>query len=265
MKNTASSHGCFIAWQAGVSRKPTKHSLDARERLLRIGASALSNSELIALILGTGSAQKNVAALATELLNEFPSLRHIRGLDPKQLSKKPGIGSAKASRLLAAFELGSRANHANPDSDPVLNSSAAVDQHLRPRLAHLQQEHLLALCLDTRLRLKRELPVAIGGLSSCSLRPADVFRPVLSEGASAVLLVHNHPSGDPKPSPEDEQFTHQVEKAGALLGISLVDHIIIGSEGYFSFNDQKMLLVAQDGQKRIFNTLANSGKKSTKK
>jgi DNA repair protein RadC len=212
-----------------------------RERLREVGAEGLSDTELLALVLGTGSVRDPVAILAARLIENAGG---IAGLDQQglgALAEHPGIGVCKAARILAALELGKRLCMRRVSRSSPLTSSQQVDAAMRPKLARLCTEQFIALALDSKYRLVSELRLAAGGLNCCAISPADVFRAVIKEAAAAIIVVHNHPSGDPQPSPEDILFSTRLHQAGELLTITVLDHVIIGAEGYFSFLDQGLL------------------------
>jgi DNA repair protein RadC len=213
-----------------------------REHLAIAGERALSDAELIAVVLGTGTARDPVGVVAQRLLDELGGLEGLRRAGLAALSRCDGIGLTKACRLRAALELGLRAS-ARPllPREPV-RSSRDVHAVLGPRLAAAEREHFYALALDAKHRPLSEILLAIGGLTACGVAPADLFRAVLREPAAGIVLVHNHPSGDPSPSDEDLALTRKLVDAGRLLGLSIVDHVVIGRSGYFSFADAGLLI-----------------------
>lgn len=225
-----------------VSLAPPEPNRDGpRERLALRGASTLSDTELVAVVLGTGSAAESVHVTAARLLEAVGGLQGLSQVRVDRMSLMRGIGFGKACRLSAAIELGRRLA-ATPLSRGVpISSSRDVDAALRPRIAYDQREHLLAIPLDARNRPLAEIEIAIGGLTSCAFTPADVFREVLRWPAASVVLVHNHPSGDTTPSAEDVEITERLRVAGKLIGVEVVDHVILGERGYFSFLDRGML------------------------
>lgn len=212
-----------------------------RERLSRVGLAAMSDEELLALLLGTGRPGEGVGPMALRLLNEAGGLRGLARLGLGGLAQMTGLGLAKASRIQAAIEVGRRLASEPLRRRQPLSSSRAVVQALRSRLAAETREHLLAIALDAKNRPIAELSIAVGGLSACVVQPTDVFRALLREAAASVILVHNHPSGDPEPSAEDIALTDRLCQAGELLGIAVLDHIVIAREGYFSFLDAGLL------------------------
>lgn len=218
-----------------------------RERLALYGRAALSDAELLAVLLGTGSRDSPVSVTAARLLEQAGGLRGLARLSVSQLATQVGIGPTKACRLLSAVELGSRV-HCQPfERGRAIGSSRDVDAALRPRFADEVREHFVAVALDAKNQPLAELTIGIGGALACAVAPADVFRPVLQVAAVSVIFAHNHPSGDPTPSEADVAITSRLYQAGQLLGIAVLDHIVLGATGYFSFADAGMLAgIARD-------------------
>lgn len=212
-----------------------------RERLCRLGAGSLSDAELLAVVLGTGRAGEGVISMAARLLHQVGGAQGLERLGAGALAQLVGVGDAKAARIVASIELGRRVSSRPLDRRERLTSSRAVDSALRSRLMAETREHLLAIALDAKNRPVAELSVAVGGMTACAVEPMDVFRALLREAAVSVILVHNHPSGDPEPSAEDIAVTDRLCRAGEILGITVVDHVIIAREGYFSFLDAGLL------------------------
>lgn len=213
----------------------------ARERLSRLGAEGLSDAELLAILLGTGARGQPVAVMAARLLEETGGLSGLERTGVGALSGHAGIGFSKASRIVAALELGRRVVERPLARGARIGSSRDVDAALRPRLARASSEHFIALPLDAKNRAIGEIRIAVGGLTACPVAPSDVFRALVREAAAAVIFVHNHPSGEPTPSPEDVALTQRLIRAGELLGVRVLDHVILGHEGYFSFLDAGLL------------------------
>jgi DNA repair protein RadC len=205
------------------------------------GEHSLSDSELLAVLLGTGSIGQPVSVVAQRLLCELGGLDGIRRAGIGALSERLGIGISKACRIRAALELGLRAS-ARPllARDPI-RSSRDVHAALGPRLATAEREHFYAIALDAKHRPLAEILLAVGGLTACGIAPADLFRAVLREPAASIVLVHNHPSGDPAPSDDDVLLTRKLVEAGKLIGLAVLDHVVIGRGGYFSFMDAGLL------------------------
>lgn len=238
-------HGTSAASRARMpndsepSSTPDRNGI--RERLAIRGEAVLSDSELIALVLATGAATDAQHVIATQLLSVVGGLHGLAAIGVDRLSDQRGIGVSKACRLRASVELGRRLATTPLCRGVPISGSRDVDAALRPRLRAASREHFLAIPLDARNRPLAEIDVAIGGLTACALTPADVFREVLRWPAVSVVFAHNHPSGDARPSPEDLEVTERLRAAGALIGVEVLDHVIIGESGYFSFLDHGLL------------------------
>jgi DNA repair protein RadC len=213
-----------------------------RERLWRLGAGALATSELIAILLGTGSAGDSALAVAGRLLTGVDgSLRRLVARPPAELQRARGVGSAKAARLVAALELGHRlAAELRPPSSRIRGPEDVVRQ-VGSRLRDLTVEEFHVLALDTQSRVLRDITVTRGLLDSSLVHPREVFRPAIAEAAAGLILVHNHPSGDPTPSPEDRAVTRQLVAAGQLLDLPVFDHVIVAGDRYASFASAGLL------------------------
>jgi DNA repair protein RadC len=201
-----------------------------RERLRDRGARELSVRELLAILVGSGSGVDTALDVADRVLEELEgSVRRLAAADPATLRRIGGVGPATASRLVAAFELGRRAASAAPGDDAgAVRGPADVHRHMGPRLRDLRQEEFHVLLLDARHRLLRKALVTRGTLDASLIHPREVFRLAILEGAAGVILVHNHPSGDPTPSPEDRAVTRQLSDAGRAVGIPVLDHVVVG-------------------------------------
>ena len=197
-------------------------------RLHQHGSDALATTELLALVLGMGEAP----GIATDLLARFGSLHKLARASKAQLMQVRGIGEAQAARLVAILEL-SRRLQTPADEKPRVSSPADAAAILAPRLAHLDQEEMHVVLLDTRNRVLDIHAVYKGSLNTSVVRVAELFRAAIEAPAAAVIIAHNHPSGDPSPSPEDVRVTRQLVKAGKLLDIEVLDHVVIGQGGQF--------------------------------
>lgn len=204
------------------------------------GIEALSDAELIATLLGTGTRGKDAVAVAREVLATYGGLAALQRALAGDLAALDGLGPAKACALAAALELGRRAQRP-PRDRPVLRNAIDVYHHAAPRLAHLSREVFLALCIDAKNRLVREVRIADGGLTTVVVLPREAFAPVLREAVPAVVFVHNHPSGDPEPSSDDVALTRRLSEAGRVLGVRVVDHLVVGHGRYASFVEQGLL------------------------
>jgi DNA repair protein RadC len=216
-----------------------------REKLLARGVSALSDPELIAILLRTGLRGANAVEVGRQLLQKYKSLTGISRCTVKELRRIPGIGEAKALELVAAFGLGERLARETL-SKQKLDSPELVSELVGPEMRRLRTESLRVILLDTRYRLLHIEEVSLGSLNESIAHPREIFRPALTYSAHAVIVVHNHPSGDASPSQTDHSLTRRLAEAAELLQIKLLDHIIIGapaegSPGYFSFNEAGVL------------------------
>ena len=225
-----------------MSRAPAAHASTGdrpRERLRSVGASNLSVAELLALVVGSGSGGSPASAVAERVLALADgSLPRLATFDVSHLERVSGVGTAKAARLLAALELGRRAAATHVEAGEHIRGPADVFARMGPRLRDRPQEEFHALMLNSRHRVIREILVTRGILDSALIHPREVFRPAVGEGAAAVILVHNHPSGDPTPSAEDRAVTRQLAAAGRAVGIPVLDHVVIGSGAYASLGDE---------------------------
>ena len=212
-----------------------------RERLSRLGAEALSEQELLACLLGRGVAGDSVLVTAQRLLAAFHSLRGIAEASVEQLAGVHGIGPAKAVQLKAAVEIARRLALAPEAQASVIDSVEAAAALLRPHLLDKKKEHFVALLLDNRHRLIRLSPIAVGSLSATLVHPRELFREAIAASAAAVIVAHNHPSGDPAPSEHDVQLTARLIEAGALIGIEVLDHLVLGTGGMVSLRAEGLI------------------------
>jgi DNA repair protein RadC len=210
-----------------------------RERLRSLGSANLSLAELVALLVGSGTRGNSAAAIADRILASAEgSLARLATLDVSFLERVSGVGTATAARLAAALELGRRAAAAAGESGDHIRGPADVFARMGPRLRSVLQEEFHALLLNSRHRVIREVLVTRGILDSALIHPREVFRPAVGEGAAGVILVHNHPSGDPTPSAEDRAVTRQLAEAGRAVGIPVLDHVVIGAGSYASLGEE---------------------------
>ena len=212
-----------------------------RERLLKHGPDVLSDSELVAILLGSGLHGENVLDMSRTLLESVGGLANLVRSDAKALRRLRGLGPAKTAQLLAALELGRRAQLLDPDSRPMLKTPEAVFAYLGARLGALPREQLHVIALDTKGRLLGSVTQLAGTINELTVRPAEVFREAVVLNADGVLFVHNHPSGDPRPSPMDVRTTQTLVAAGELLEIEVLDHVIIGQGRFCSMRKERYL------------------------
>jgi DNA repair protein RadC len=209
-----------------------------RERLIRIGAEALSTAELLAIILRTGGHGESVLRLAERLLVEFDNLPGLSRATITELTDARGLGEAKAAEIKAALEIGRRLVTSAPEERPRVASPDDAFNLLKSEMMFLDQEHLRLILLDTRNRVLRTPTIYIGSLNTSVVRVGELFRAAIRENAAAFIVAHNHPSGDPAPSPEDINVTRQIVQAGRLLDIDVLDHVIIGRGRFVSLKQR---------------------------
>jgi len=215
-----------------------------RERLRLRGAEALANAELLAILLRTGGTGENVLSQAQRLLQRFGGLDGLGRASMADLCGVKGVGEAKAAQVIAALELGKRIMSMEPDR-AVVRSPEDVFALLGAEMALLPQEHLRVILLNTRNQVLGVKEIYKGSVHSAVVRIAELFREAVREGCSGVIVVHNHPSGDPTPSAEDVALTRQIEQAGQLLAIELVDHVVIGRRRPASLKEMGVLASAR--------------------
>jgi len=208
-----------------------------RERAALEGIAALSDAELLALVLGTGHKGQPVHVLSAAILEEAGGVRGLAKVGLGLLASRPGVGSAKAARVAAALELGRRA--ATLTSPTRVSSAVDVADWARARIVSLDHEELWILALDGASRLRAARRVAMGGLHGVHVATRDPLRAALREGASAFVLVHNHPSGDPTPSADDIDFTERIGQAAEVVGTPLVDHVVVARDGWRSIGEMR--------------------------
>ena len=208
-----------------------------RERLHKYGPSALSTAELIAIIWRSGTKGQNVLNLASHALARFGGLAVLARASVEELAQMPGIGPAKAIELLAAFELGRRLLTMQPEERPTVQSPEDIVNLLAPEMSAFEQEHLRVVLLDAKHRISAIREVYIGSLNASPVRVSELFREAVRQASAAIVIVHNHPSGDPTPSPEDIQVTRDARRAGEILDIELLDHLILGQQRFVSIKE----------------------------
>ena len=213
-----------------------------RERLFRLGPSALTAGELLAILLSTGRAGHSAAEVAASLLADGgPAVGDLARRSPSELARTPGIGPAKAARLAAALELGRRLQEEGRSRRVRIRSPADVYRYYAPRLADLPAEEFHVLALDSQSGVLRDLLVTRGLVNASLVHPREVFRGAIAEAAAGVIVVHNHPSGDPTPSADDRAATRQLVEAGRILDLPVYDHVVVGSGRYVSFAEAGLL------------------------
>lgn len=208
-----------------------------RERLDALGPESLSDAELVALLLRTGSPGQPARDAAHALLRRAGGLRGLARAAPAELRRQHGVGAAKAASLVAAFELARRLASGRLRPGDAIRGPGDVHRHFYPRLRDAPHERFLVVLLDGRHRVIRPVLTSLGTLTASLVHPREVFGPALREPAAAVVLVHNHPSGDPTPSREDREITARLAAAGELLGIPVVDHVVVAEQGFVSLRE----------------------------
>ena len=227
-----------------MSKSFTIHDLPneerPRERLIKFGEQALSVQELLQVILGRGVAGESVAAMAQKLLTQFGSLQKLAEASIEELSSIKGIGLAKATQLKAVFEIGHRISAQTPSyKSKELTDPKKAYKLIKNKLKDYHKEHFYIIALNSRNHSIAE--ISVGSLNASIVHPREVFAEAIKNKAASVIFAHNHPSGDPEPSEEDLAITKRLAEAGKILGIEIVDHIIAGKSGYFSFKEKEMI------------------------
>jgi DNA repair protein RadC len=205
-----------------------------REKLERLGAAALGDNELLALVLGSGSRADNALSIANRLLEQCAGLHGLTRTAVGALQRVPGVGIARAAQVLAAVELGRRTLVRGVAERPRLNTPRQLAEYLLPQYGSHAVEQFGVVMLDTKHRLVRIKTISVGSIDSTVVHPREVFREAVLASAAALVLFHNHPSGDPTPSPDDLVLTTRMVSAGTVMGIDVVDHLILADQRYFS-------------------------------
>ena len=212
-----------------------------REKLERLGPGSLGDNELLAVILGSGSRDAGALALANQILASVDGIYGLMRTDRAELMRISGVGRARAAQVLAAVELGRRTLVRGPIARARLTSPREIALHLLPQFGASPVEQFGVVLLDSKHRVTKTSIVAVGGLNTTGVEPHDVYREAVLSMAAAIVVFHNHPSGDPSPSPDDIELTNRLAAAGVLLGIDLVDHIVLGDVRYCSFKEMGKL------------------------
>ena len=211
-----------------------------REKLMNHGAEALSNAELLAILLRTGTQEESVMRLAERILIEAgeDGLGGLAHSSIESLMKRKGVGEAKAITIAAALELGKRVAIGNSKKRVIIRSSDDIANYTMPRLRYCDREHFYAILLNTKNHVIASPLISIGTLSESLVHPRELFKEAINHSSSSIILVHNHPSGDPSPSREDIMMTRRIIEGGRLLDIQILDHVIIGDNTYISLREQ---------------------------
>ena len=211
-----------------------------RERLARAGSRSLGDAELLAILLGTGNSRQSALDLAQSLLARVKGLDGLQRMSFAELCTWEGMARRKAAQIMAALELGRRSSQPRHSERPAMHSPQDVANIVMSEMLSLEQEHLWVLLCDTRNRLLQQIEVYKGSLNAASVRVGEVFREAIRANAAGVVVVHNHPSGDPTPSPEDISLTRAIVAAGRMLDIEVLDHVIVGRGGFRSLKGHSL-------------------------
>jgi DNA repair protein RadC len=206
-----------------------------RERMEKQGVQVLSDAELLAIILKFGNKEENVIDMCNRLISKY-GVDKLSSCSLKELQEIKGIGKAKASQIIALFEFNKRHNVSKQNGKPIKTAKDVYD-YCYPKLKNLDKEHFMILHLDTKNRILKDEIVSIGTLTCSLVHPREIFKSAIKESSNSIILVHNHPTGDSTPSQEDIKVTDILMKSGELLSIKILDHVIIGSNDYYSFNE----------------------------
>jgi DNA repair protein RadC len=209
-----------------------------RERLIRQGADSLSNQELIAILLRTGTRQESVLVLANRILSSFDKIQDLKDATIEEMMQVKGVGQAKAVQLLAAAELGKRLYRKHSEGRYTIKSPEDAAAYLMTDMSSLNQEHFVVLFLNVKNEILHKQTIFIGSLSSSIVHPREIFREAVKRSAASIIVAHNHPSGNPSPSPEDIEVTKRLIEAGSIMGIELLDHVIIGDHKFLSLKEK---------------------------
>ncbi|GGD03558.1 hypothetical protein N780_02870 [Pontibacillus chungwhensis BH030062] len=212
-----------------------------RERLIRLGARQLSNQELLAILLGTGTKKESVTSLSQRLLVHFEGLLLLKDATIEELTAIKGIGEAKAVNVLAALEIGKRIHFHKPTERYTIRSPEDGADYVMEEMRDLKQEHFVVLFLNTKNQVVHRQTIFIGSLNASIVHPREVFKEAVKRSAASIICAHNHPSGDPSPSQEDIHVTRRLIECGKMLGIEVLDHLVIGDHKYVSLKEKGYL------------------------
>ena len=212
-----------------------------REKMTRVGPESLGDNELVALLLGTGVRDRGALAIAQDVLTAVGGARGLSRITIDELRRIPGVGISRAARVIAAVELGRRIITSEVGDRPRLPTPRAVALYLLPLYGGHREERFGVVMLDSKSRLMRSEVLSVGSLDSSIAHPREVFRAATIASAASIAVFHNHPSGDPLPSPDDVLLTNRLVEAGKVMGIDVIDHIILGDGRWFSFRDASLL------------------------
>jgi DNA repair protein RadC len=209
-----------------------------REKLFDRGADALSDAELLSLLIQSGSGRRSALDVAKSLITEYPSFSALARRTPAELARVPGLGAARVAAIVAALEIGRRMRIPSRDGQAKIRSPQDVAERFIPMLRDLAYEVFYVVLLNTSGHIIREIPVSKGTVNASIVHPREVFRHAVTELATSIVVVHNHPGGTEEPSREDREITRQLVDAGTIVGIPVRDHVIVCGEGYVSFAER---------------------------
>lgn len=212
-----------------------------RERMLKFGASHLSNQELLAILLGSGTKQESVMDLSNRVLMHFEGIKLLSDAAIEEFTAIKGIGPAKGITMLAAIELGKRMSRYKPDERYIIRSPEDGADYIMEEMRSLMQEHFVVIFLNTKNQIIHSQTIFIGSLNASIVHPREVFREAVRRSAASIICAHNHPSGDPTPSQEDIHVTRRLVESGKMIGIELLDHLIIGDRKFVSLKEKGYL------------------------
>lgn len=212
-----------------------------RERLIRQGAMSLSNQELIAILLRTGTKDESVLQLANRILLYFEKIHELKDATIEEMTAIKGIGEAKAVQLLAAVELGRRLAQQQTDEKFTIRSPKDAADYLMADMTSLKQEHFVVLFLNIKNQIMHKQTIFVGSLNASIVHPREIFREAVRRSSASIICAHNHPSGNPAPSPEDIDVTKRLAEAGSIVGVELLDHVIIGDHQFTSLKEKGVM------------------------
>ncbi|WP_330999267.1 RadC family protein [Rossellomorea arthrocnemi] len=212
-----------------------------RERMIQSGAASLSNQELLAILLRTGTKSESVLQLSNRLLNQFDGLNLLKDASLEEITKTKGIGLAKAVQIMAAVELGRRISNLAFDDRYSIRSPEDGANYVMNDMRFLSQEHFVCLYLNTKNQVLHKQTIFIGSLNASIVHPREVFKEAFRRSAASIICIHNHPSGDPTPSREDIEVTKRLVECGRIIGIDILDHLIIGEKKFISLKEKGYL------------------------
>lgn len=216
-----------------------------REKLLKSGSDALSDAELMAILIETGiktkSGSYSAIDIAKKMLKNFGSLSELASLSAEELALPDGIGRAKAAKIIAAIEIGRRIASHKKGNNVRFRCSEEVANYYIPLMKDLKKEQFKVILLDVKNKIIKDILVSQGSLTSSIVHPREVLKPAIQSSAASVIFIHNHPSGDPEPSTDDIEITNRLSKSCSIIGINMLDHIIVAENGYYSFRQKDLL------------------------